>query len=310
MHAISIGETGANDPILIPPQLFMQELLKIRSIVLPQDLDLPIEINRSTLTSYYQLATPQVRIIQNQLIICFTIPLVTKENFMLFKITSVPKNIYGNFYNFIIPKYEFVALDKFKKHFVSLSNNELDNCHHVNDKGLICKQIIPVMTTYNTRNCEIKLLKNDDDLGDCDIRIANITNEIWIKLRQPNAWIYTIPQEDTIHISCNNEVIDLKVNGTGKLIISARCEVNTKHILIKGFHISKTDVYKNLIPSVKFDLNMSQIVNNFLKVQKFNLKNMSHPNIINPGQAKNLEDISMGLAEIHKLQDELETRLL
>lgn len=40
----------------------------------------------------------------------------------------------------------------------------------------------------------------------------------------------TIPQEDTIHICCNNEVIDQKVKGTAKISISSGCEIITQYI--------------------------------------------------------------------------------
>lgn len=131
LQAIAIGEKGANNPILIPPQLFRNELSQIRNAIVARDLDLPLELNRDTITTFYQLATPQVRIVENQLIIIFTIPLVTMTDFNIYKITSVPNRIQGNYFNFIVPTHEYEALDKYKNHYISMSHDEMDNCHHL-----------------------------------------------------------------------------------------------------------------------------------------------------------------------------------
>lgn len=161
------------------------------------------------------------------------------------------------------------------------------------------------MTGHNTKFCEIKLLKNEEDTTGCNIRITNITGEVWIKLRQSNTWIYTLPQEESVHVSCGPEVFDQKVKGTGILAISPECEINTNHILIKGFRVSDSIIYRNIIPSVKLNIDMNETVRGFLETDKFKLTEIVHPSIINFGQTNKLQDISMGLNEIRELQDEL-----
>lgn len=305
LQAIAIGEKGANNPILIPPQSFMEELSTIRTAIFARDLDLPLEVNRDSITTFYQLATPQVRIVNNQLIISFSIPLVTTIDYNIYKITSVPSRIQDNFFNFIVPSHEFVAVDKYKNHYVSMTHDEMDNCHHIGGNKLVCKQTSPIMTSHNTAFCEIKLLKNENSLSNCDVRISNLTKEIWIKLRQSNTWIYTLPIEETVHISCGKEVFNQKVIGTGILSISPGCEIKTEHILIKGFRTSETIIYKNIIPSVKNTFNFKNTVQEFLKLEKFTMKSIVHPNIINFGQKEKLQAISMSLDEIRAMEDSL-----
>lgn len=306
LQAIAIGEKGANNPILIPPQMFMEELNKIRSAIIARDLDLPLEVNRDSITTFYQLASPQVRIISNQLIISFSIPLVTMTDFNIYKITSVPNRIQGNYFNFVVPTYEYVALDKYKINYITMTHDEMDNCHHIGGLKLACKQTSPIMTSHNTELCELKLLRNEGNLSDCNIRISNLTSEIWIKLRQPITWIYTFPKEETVHISCDNDVFNQQVIGTGILSIAMGCEIKTEHILIKGFRTSETIVYKKIIPSVKNAFNFNNTVSQFLNVEKFSMKNVIHPNIVNFGQKEKLQAISMGLNEIKALEESLQ----
>lgn len=306
LQAIAIGEKGANNPILIPPQIFIEELNKIRMAIIARDLDLPLEVNRGSITTFYQLASPQVRIINNQLIISFSIPLVTTTDFNIYKITSVPNRIQGNYFNFVVPTYEYVAVDKYKNNYVAMSHDEMDNCYHIGGLKLTCKQTSPVMTSHNSEFCEIKLLRNEGDMSDCNVRISNLTSEIWIKLRQPNTWIYTLPKEETVHISCDNDVFNQKVIGTGILSITMGCEIKTDHILIKGFRTSETTIYRKIIPSVKNAFNLKERVQQFLNTDKFTMKNVIHPNIVNFGQKEKLQAISMGLNEIKTMEDSLQ----
>lgn len=305
LQAIAIGEKGANNPILIPPQLFMEELDKIRTAIVARDLDLPLEVRRDSITTFYQLASPQVRIVNNQLIISFSIPLVAMTSFNIYKVTSVPNRIQGNYFNFVIPTHEYIAVDKYKNHYVTMSHDEMDNCHHIGGSRLVCKQISPIMTSHNTEFCEVKVLRDEDNLAHCNVRISNLTSEIWIKLRQPNTWIYTLPKLETIHISCGKEVFNQKVVGTGTLSISAGCEIKTNYILIKGFRTSETIVYRNFIPSVKNAFNFNKTVQEFLKMDKFSMKNVVQPNVVNFGQQEKLQAISMSLDEIKTMEDSL-----
>lgn len=187
-----------------------------------------------------------------------------------------------------------------------MTHDEMNNCHHIGGSKLVCKQISPIMTSHNTEFCEIKLLRNEDNLSTCDVRISNLTSEIWMKLRQPNSWIYTLPIEETIHISCGKNVFNQKIVGTGILSITAGCEIKTKHILIKGFRTSETIIYKNIIPSIKSAFNFKNTVQEFLKIDKFTMKSIIHPNIVNFGQKEKLQAISMSLEEIKIMEDALQ----
>jgi flagellar basal body-associated protein FliL len=306
LHTISVGEKNANNPILIPPQLFTEELKKIKVAAGALKADLPMEITRDTITMFYQMSTPRVRILNNQLIICFTIPLVSMEEFTLYKVTSYPNRIVDSYFNYIVPTFEYIALDKFKLHHVYLNNEEINNCHSVKGDRLVCKHTSPIMTSHNTKICEVKLLQNEPLSDECDVRIGNLTREVWIKLRQPNSWIYTFPEEETVHVGCDSQISDKKVKGSGILTISAGCEINTNNILIKGFWTAETHIYKSFIPSFKTNSNLIETVTEFKKIEKFDLKPIVHPNIVNFGQKEKLVEMSLSLNEIKRMENELQ----
>lgn len=136
LEAISVGQKSPNSPTLIPPQMFLEELDKIRREVNTRDLDFPLVPRTDTLATFYLISTPEARIINNQLIISFTLPLVTTVDYLLYKVTSLPNRIQENLFGYVVPTHEFVALDSFKEKYMAIDADELDNCHHLGNRRL------------------------------------------------------------------------------------------------------------------------------------------------------------------------------
>lgn len=99
-------------------------------------------------------------------------------------------------------------------------------------------------------------------------------------MRQPNTWVYTLPIEETVHISCGKDVFNQKVVGTGILSIATGCKINA--------------------------FNFRNTVQEFLKMEKFTMINIINPNIVNFGQKEKLQEISMSLDEIKAMEDSLQ----
>lgn len=50
-----------------------------------------------------------------------SIPLVEIDKFELIKVTSFPHRLPNGIYSFILPEYEYIAIDKFREKFVALT---------------------------------------------------------------------------------------------------------------------------------------------------------------------------------------------
>jgi hypothetical protein len=90
IDSIALGQGDPNHPGLLPPEIFFNELSKIRSRITARDLDLPLPLDTNTLSMFYHISTAEARIVENQLIVSFTLPLVNTQNFFLYKATSLP----------------------------------------------------------------------------------------------------------------------------------------------------------------------------------------------------------------------------
>lgn len=56
LETITIGQKSPNSPALIPPQMFLSELVHIRGEINSRDLDLPLEPKTESLTMFYSIS--------------------------------------------------------------------------------------------------------------------------------------------------------------------------------------------------------------------------------------------------------------
>lgn len=309
LEALSLGTKGANSPIIIPPEVFFKELSLIRTALSGQGIDLPISLTKDTLSLFYQITSPRSRLIHNQLIISLTIPLTDMEEYNLFKVTSFPHRLPNNLYHFIIPQHEYVAISRYRQKYISFTNQELANCHTIylttNQSLLTCMQLTPVMDiTVDRDNCEITLLTKDSK--NCNIRIANISSEIWLKLRQSNSWIYVLPSTQMVHIGCKGQpVYNNLLSGTGILTIHEDCNIKTDKILIQAFKIYQKEVFKEIQPYGRVDVDIKSIMTELTYPTKAQIKIIDAPSVITFGQNDKLKEASTSLKELTQMEDAL-----
>lgn len=191
LQALSIGTKGGNSPIIIPPEVLYAELEHIRTALASQPADLPIALTKDILHLFYQIASHKSRLMNNQLIISMTIPLTEMGEYNLYKVTSFPHRLPNGLFHFIVPQHEYVAVSRFRQSYIPFTNQALTNCHTIyinsNQTVLTCMLLSPILDiTVDRYECEVTLLTKDLISKNCNIRVANITSEVWIKLRQPN----------------------------------------------------------------------------------------------------------------------------
>lgn len=239
LEAVAVGQKSPNSSSLIPPQMFLEELINIRREVTARDLDFPLEPKTDTLATFYAISSPEARIVQNQLIISFTLPLVSTTEYLLYKVSSLPYRIKDNLFGYVVPTHEFVALDSFKEKYVSIAAEELDNCYHIDGRKLACKQTTPIMAAFSTKNCEINMLRISNATETCNERVSNLTSELWIKLRQTNTYIYTFPKEENVYIKCPQILETRVLKGTGVISMEPNCQIKTDNVIIRGLKQQK-----------------------------------------------------------------------
>lgn len=141
--------------------------------------------------------------------------------------------------------------------------------------------------------------------NECNIQISNLTSELWIKLQQPNSYIYTFPNKQYVYFNCPNSKNNLFLQKSGILTIDPGCQVKSENMEIMGFKTIETVTIKRLLPSAKFNINITEHIQLASQIKGFNIPNIEIPNIISFGQKQKLADISFGLRELNEMEENL-----
>lgn len=265
---------------LIPPQLFMTELERVKTLIKRQDLELPLPLTNQNLAQFYQMATTEGRIVDNNLVIRISIPLVDAKKFMIYRAISVPyqNESDSEAYSLIKPRHEYIAIDNRNEKFITLTNDELNACHRLDSKNRICKQTFPIVSmnsNYNNSDCELDMIRSGEQSINCDTEPVEFSEEIWVKMLQhPNTYLYTLPKPQHVVVVCPNTRTKIQLDGTGIISLAQRCRIKTERLEIVGYQSIESKLMRsftqlptsNVIVSVEID-------------RAKNVKSLSDPNL-------------------------------
>lgn len=309
LESIAAGQRSPNSPVLIPPEVLRKELNDISTIIAPLHLKLPLDVSPENLAIYYQISAPEARIVNDNLLVSFLIPLVNSKQFKLYKATSLPYHLEKGIFAFIVPKHEYFALDSDRYDFIDITAAELNNCYKIHTSSSICKQEFPIFSTFHSKACEINILIGRNLTEQCDTRVANMTNELWIKIQKYNAYIYTLPVTQYIHITCSNVSEPLYLHGTGIITISPGCKLKSNSMEIIGFQTFESNIFRSFTPSIPLHINISEQIDILVKLPGFEIPPIEKSELIGSGENSRLADISIGLHELSEMEENLSKKM-
>lgn len=182
--------------------------------------------------------------------------------------------IITNVSSYIIPHHEYVALDDYQTTYIPITHDELINCFQINEHNLICRKTFPIMYTSQTDICEILLIKKNIISDHCNIRITNLTNEIWIHMKQVNSFIFVLPKEQHVLIKCEDDITTVRMSGTGVIQIKPHCEIKTDGIILSSFEVITTTFFREIRKSAIFNVSISDLINTAKSIEKFHIPNI------------------------------------
>lgn len=285
---------------LIPPQMFMNELERVKTIIKRQDLELPLPLTNGNLAQFYQMATTEGRIIDKNLVIRISIPLVDAKKFMLYRTISVPyRNESSDTYSFIKPRHEFIAIDNRNGKFLTLTNDELNACHRLDSKNRICKQTFPIVSinsNYNNSDCEINMIRNGEQSSNCDTEIVDFSEEIWVKMLQhPNTYLYAFPKPQHVVVVCPNTRTKIQLDSVGIISLAQRCRIKTERLEIVGYQSIESKIMRSFT-----QLPAPNVIVSMEIERAKNVKSLSDPNLptINSDGMKKITTIHNDLNDL------------
>ncbi|KAE9523912.1 hypothetical protein AGLY_015800 [Aphis glycines] len=198
---------------------------------------------------------------ENVLMFVIEIPLVNNYEFKLYKNIPLPVNIYDNDYVMIVPKSDYIAIDKSRLYYIELSEIQVSKCKQMMNM-LLC--------TYDQQlhhldeSCELTIFRKPGILPNlCNIKNIKFNFNTWHRLDNTNSWLYvTIRDNIIIKYKNNPETIVVSINGTGILDLENQCEANTDDgtLLITKRKIT-TKMYKDFIPQLDISIDWKTKLN-------------------------------------------------
>lgn len=285
---------------LITPRMFSSELERVSLNIARQGLVLPMPLTGENLYKFYQLTTTEGRLVDNVLVVRFSIPLIENKKFTLYKATSAPRrdNSSNVTFKFIVPRNEFIAFNKFDDKFATLTIDEVKNCHRIHSKHLVCKQSFPIMAANDNFGCEINLLRNGNMSANCDVRSANFTDELWVQLQHPNTYLYTIPNALSATILCTHSRTTLLLQDTGIISIAHRCRIKTDRVEIVAFHSMESKVFRKFSASSKINVNITAEIIKAKLMKSLIIPNLNLSSVLSDEDFKKLSQINDNLNDL------------
>lgn len=307
LESIAVSHKNPSSPIIIPPKIFVEELEKIQNYASKMSLYLPFEVKSENLASFYQISKPEMRIHKGILIVSLSVPLIRKDKFNLYKITSLPfreKN--SNLFGLLVPQYEYIAVHDEDSQYIGLTESILDDCIQASAYRFICQQTFPIFTSFENGPCEMNALIGEKLSKYCDVRVlSNNSNELWIKLRNPNSYIYVLPSYQVIRFYYGDKKIHERLHGTGIITIEPGCVVKSNGMKITAFQTFESNytiIHKSSSPIL---IDISVEFNNLIEMSGFKFPDSDPVTLIGNGEKDKLLEISVSLSELKVMEENL-----
>jgi len=254
LYSILIDPGHSLSPNLLNPAFLMDQLGKIVP-KLPQGLALPLKLTPSNIFKFYHVFSVQISTRNDRIIFDIRLPLVSSENFNLYKVTAIPRHIESDSYAITELEGEYLAMSSNMDHFFLPTKQELSRCQRI-EQLLLCKS---GEKTHKAAEdfCLIQLFGLNGKTGACRERFMKINHELWVQLVKTNSWLYVVPKTTRLVVKCKTTEIH-HLNGVGTLEISEECSAKTERTTLTAYRsIIANSNLTFAVPLEKFNLSDS-----------------------------------------------------
>nr|XP_023022049.1 uncharacterized protein LOC111510369 isoform X1 [Leptinotarsa decemlineata] len=286
---IKNAKKGDLDPYILTPLNLIQMLQDIQPS-LTEGRQFPFYPNLENAAQLYNIITPDVYLFNYTIIFIMKIPLVDYRKFNIHKITSMPIPVSSNKFAFILPQEPFLLVDNNDQEFMLISQREFkDFCQETSKNRYFCKQTQHVSSVYSSKVCEIKLFTTATKIPDsCDKRKLVLEEPTFLQLQKQRSWIYVVPEDKSIIITCGSSRHTIALKGTGFISFAENCMARTSDFILVPLAEFTKPVLSDFSPSMNLTsfLDLSDVDNWEAP------KNQRHKDVVLPFDFDQLDKIS------------------
>lgn len=255
MLEIIVNQNERLHPLWIDAENLRQHIGLIEAHSAENQLQIMGNCIEEKIINIYRMAKTYVSLAKNKVILTIEIPLVTIEQYETYQICPAPI-IVNNRFLWIKTSYKVMITNSNHTRYNLLSESafpgEIDTMFIVNNNSMHCEAEMFFHSNVNINTCSI---------------IVTTESEYWQKINK-NKWIYTLSNEVTADIICDELHESIKFNGSGVITLSGGSTLKTNFVELKA---QKEDMTTSEMKLHKFALsvfNDSQIDMNREKLNK------------------------------------------
>lgn len=205
INAVMNAKKGLVHPQVISPALFMESIKKIKEK--RDHSELPISAEEHNFSDLMDISEVNIAFISHKLIYVIKVPLLERNIMQTFKLTPILKQTDKRTFIYLDPPFEYIITNIERTVFSPTDVHDLDKCRNL-QRLKICERRNPDYSIQAHDTCVSLILTEPSKLSispkDCALRALKINSPIWNQLRFTNAWIFTTPTTEILHIHCDD----------------------------------------------------------------------------------------------------------
>ncbi|XP_046997922.1 uncharacterized protein LOC124613273 [Schistocerca americana] len=254
INAIVNAQKGILQPHIINPVQIVKYLSLIRDEL--KDVKFPVPLAESSRYLLLRIIDLDVFISGSILGYVINIPLIGNNNFNLYRVLPLPKeipNMKGR-YIYIQPEKEFLLIDESKRQYAKLSADDL-KCKELSKNKSLCRQSFALLSTFDHEECEAKLLQPVREIPEDCVRKILALNQSLLTHLNSNEWLYVAPKEEGLTVLCGKEPPkDLLMKGVGKISFYSKYKGYGTMVFIQTDRVIHSNVTKkDIIPQINLE---------------------------------------------------------
>ena len=276
---------GHLHPYVISPDELLGELNRIQKhFDSTMNWRLPLVVSNTN--SSLKLISLNIYTINNQVVYLLKVPIVTKNTFSIFQVTSVPRCTLSNLISVIVPATEMLVVSDDKQYYFNINKADLTQCSKMSSQDFVCTASHAFNIAHTKGTCEFELFTSPHHIPlICCPRIMSTNQTFFLELASANSWIFVASQNEHAQVICRNSSSFVELKGIGVISIYGGCTLRAKNILLTthATFLTKTTLafqsdlqdlpmpqfdLKTLFNSSSHETHLTQITASYLKPNK------------------------------------------
>uniref|UniRef100_A0ABD2WAQ8 Uncharacterized protein n=1 Tax=Trichogramma kaykai TaxID=54128 RepID=A0ABD2WAQ8_9HYME len=239
---ISYAKVNSLHPELVNPTHLHKVIRQIEDH--NGEIEFPLPIDKARIEKLTNIADINLGYKDRKIVVKARIPLLEKNPTYLYQMHSVPIAQRLNDAKIsasVKPRSKYIAVNEHAQYYSFLNVDDLQDCKQDHHRKT-CRRKHFMIEASTMADCEYMLLHKPSlaNLSECNLLITSESRDTWIHLDTINGWLYSLKDEHSLLISCEDQKGYVTLQGVGILQLKPKCHAKYKHTTITSQGIGES----------------------------------------------------------------------